>query len=142
VSIGGDLQCSGNTPSPTHTFGPDFVVGNLRGQCAADLGFAPTSAAPNCVASTLNVPNLTVASATDVPASGTTPEYCQVIGAVATNGEGYGPGSAEFRLKLPVIWNNLLLFEGCGGNCGSVTSTSVNPILPSVEASWALHPTS
>jgi hypothetical protein len=39
-----------------------------------------------------------------------------VIGAVAPNGEGYGPGSAEFRLKLSVVWNNHFLFEGCGGN--------------------------
>jgi hypothetical protein len=28
------------------------------------------------------------------------------------------------RLKLPVQWNNHFLF----GNCGSVTSTSVNPV--------------
>jgi Tannase and feruloyl esterase len=38
------------------------------------------------------------------------------------------PGSAEFRLELPPVWNNKFLFEGCGGNCGSVTSTSVNPL--------------
>jgi hypothetical protein len=68
------------------------------------------------------------------------PEHCQVIGAVATTGEcpatgpwatgceTGGPGSAEFRLKLPPVWNNRFLFEGCGGNCGSVTSTSVNPV--------------
>jgi feruloyl esterase len=128
VSVGGNLECHGNTPPPTHTFGPDFVAGTLQGQCAAKLGFAPTKAAPTCVASALNVPNLTVTSATDVPAAGAMPEYCQVIGAVATNGEGYGPGSAEFRLKLPVVWNNHFLFEGCGGNCGSVTATSVNPV--------------
>src|SRR5216683_4162129 len=126
ISVGGNLQCSGNTPPPTHAFGPDFVSGNLQGQCAANLGFAPTRDAPTCVASTLNVPNLTVTSATDIPASGTTPEYCQVIGAVATNGEGYGPSSAQFRLKLPIVWNNHFLFEGCGGNCGSVTTISVN----------------
>jgi feruloyl esterase len=118
----------GNTPPPTHTFGPDFVTGNLQGQCTASLGFAPLKAAPTCVASTLNVPNVTVTSAMDIPATSTTPKYCQIIGAVATNGEGYGPGSAEFRLKLPVVWNNHFLFEGCGGNCGSVTSTSVNPV--------------
>jgi len=88
------LQCQGNTPAPTHTFGPDFVAGNLQGQCAASLGFAPTTAAPACVVSTLNVPNVTVTSATDIPATSTTPEYCQIVGAVATNGEGYGPGSA------------------------------------------------
>jgi hypothetical protein len=128
VSVGGSLQCHGNTPAPTHTFGVDFVAGNLQGQCAANLGFAPTRDAPNCVASTLNVPNLTVTSAMDVPATGTTPEYCQVIGAIATNGEGYGAGSALFRLRLPVVWNNHFLFEGCGSNCGSTTSISVNTV--------------
>ena len=148
VSVGGNLQCGGNTPAPTHNFGPDFVTGTEQGQCAARFGFAPPPTAPSCVASTLNVPNVTVTSATLVPAStvalpaGTfsVPEYCQVIGAVATVGEcpatgpwatgcePGGPGSAEFRLKLPPVWNNRFLFEGCGGNCGSVTSTSVNPV--------------
>jgi tannase/feruloyl esterase len=125
VAVGGDLQCHQNTPAPTHAFGPDWVSGNLQSQCA---GFAPTTAAPTCTTSTFNVPNLTVASAVDVPATNTTPEYCQVIGAVATIGEGYDPGSAQFRLKLPVQWNNHFLFEGCGGNCGSITATSVNAV--------------
>jgi feruloyl esterase len=122
--------------------------GTEQGQCAARFGFAPPTTAPSCVASTLNVPNVTVTSATIVPGSTVTlpagtfsvPEYCQVIGAVATVGEcpttgpwatgceTGGPGSAEFRLKLPPVWNNRFLFEGCGGNCGSVTSTSVNPV--------------
>ncbi len=148
VSVGGNLQCGGNTPVPTHNFGPDFVAGSLQGQCAAKLGFAPPTTAPSCVASTLNVPNVTVTSATMVPASTVTvpagtftvPEYCQVRGAVATTGEcpatgpwatgceTGGPGSAEFRLNLPPVWNHHFLFEGCGGNCGSVTSTSVNPV--------------
>jgi feruloyl esterase len=128
VSVGGGLECHDNTPPPTHAFGPDFVSGNLQGQCAAKLGFAPPKTAPACVASTLNVPNVTVTSAMDIAASGTTPEYCQIIGAVATSGEGYGTGSAQFRLKLPVAWNNHFLFEGCGGNCGSVVSTSVNAV--------------
>src|SRR6516164_5278752 len=69
VSVGGNLQCQGNTPSPTHAFGPDFVVGSLQGQCAAKLGFTPPKVAPACVASTLNVPNVTVTSATDIPAT-------------------------------------------------------------------------
>jgi feruloyl esterase len=57
------------------------------------------------------------------------PHYCEVLGAITTNGEGYGPGSAHFRLKLPVRWNRRFLFEGCGGNCGSITTTSVNPVV-------------
>ena len=86
VSVGGNLQCAGNTPAPTHNFGPDFVTGSIQGQCAAHLGFAPPTTAPSCVASTLNVPNVTVTSATVVPASTLTlpagtfnvPEHCQV----------------------------------------------------------------
>jgi hypothetical protein len=153
VSVGGNLQCVGNSPSPTHTFGPDFVAGNLQAQCAANLGFAPTTAAPTCVASTLNVPNVTVTSAALVKASTATvaggtfivPEYCQVIGVVATSGECPAtgpfaapsgpnligcntPGSPEFRLKLPLVWNHHFVFEGCGGSCGSITSTSVNTL--------------
>jgi hypothetical protein len=85
ISVGGNLQCGGNTPTPTHNFGPDFVAGSMQGQCTAQLGFAPPTTAPSCVASTLNVPNVTVTSATMVPASTVTlpagtfsvPEHCQ-----------------------------------------------------------------
>jgi hypothetical protein len=61
---------------PTHAFGPDFVSGELQGQCAASLGFAPPTTAPSCIASTLNVPNLTIASATHFAATPTFPEVC------------------------------------------------------------------
>jgi hypothetical protein len=128
ISVGGSLICQSNAPTPAHAFGPDFVKGSLSGQCAATLGFAPAGAAPPCVAATLNVPNLTVTSAGVVAATATAPQYCQIIGAVATNGEGYGPGSALFRLQLPVQWNGHFLFVGCGGNCGSITATSLNPV--------------
>ena len=153
VSVAGTLQCRGNTPPPTHSFGSNFVSGSLQDQCAANLGFAPPTAPPTCVASTLNIPNVTVASATMVapttitlPAGTfTVPAYCQVMGAVATSGDcpttgpfaapsgpnliGCStPGSAKFRIKLPPAWNSHFLFEGCGGNCGSINSTSVNPL--------------
>jgi hypothetical protein len=123
VSVGGNLRCQGNTPMPTHAFGPDFVSGDLQGQCAASLGFAPPTTAPSCIASTLNVPNLTVASATHLAAQPTFPELCVVTGAVATSGEGYGPGSAQFEAILPVHWNGRFLFFGCGGNCGTLSFT-------------------
>ena len=137
TSIDGILQCQGNSAAPTHNFGPDFVSGALQGQCANSLGFAASTVPPpTCAVSALNVPNVAVTSATVINPSTVTvpagtfsvPEYCQVIGTVATSGEGYGPGSAEFRLKLPLVWNNHFLFEGCGGTCGSITSTSVNPL--------------
>jgi feruloyl esterase len=76
---------------------------------------APAAAAlPNCTASSLGIANLTVSSAVDVP--------------VATNGEGAGPGSAAFVLKLPALWNDRFLFLGCGGNCGSLTNISANGV--------------
>jgi hypothetical protein len=55
---------------------------------------APASAAQaNCTVaalSALHIHNITITSATDVPASGSNPEYCDVHGAVATGGEGFG----------------------------------------------------
>jgi feruloyl esterase len=128
VAVRGNLQCQQNIPALTHTFGPNWVSGKLEGQCSGSLGFAAKAAAPKCANSTFNVPNLTVASAVDVAATVTMPEYCRAMGVVTTNGEGYGQGSAQLRLKLPVRWNGRFLFEGCGGNCGSVTATSVNPV--------------
>jgi len=134
VSVGGNLRCQGNTPMPTHAFGPDFVSGDLQGQCAASLGFALPTTAPSCIASTLNVPNLTVASATDVPATPTFPEVCTVTGAVATSGEGYGPGSAQFEAVLPVHWNGRFLFFGCGGNCGTLSHAVSTNMVDGPEA--------
>ena len=53
---------------------------------------------------------------------------CPTTGPWATGCETGGPGSAEFRIELPPVWNHHFMFEGCGGNCGSVTSTSVNTL--------------
>jgi hypothetical protein len=36
VSVGGSLQCGGNTAAPTHNFGPDFVTGTLQGPWRAE----------------------------------------------------------------------------------------------------------
>jgi len=98
---------------------------------AALVPLKATAALAGCTAAAvtgLNVPRVTVSSVTDVAASGPTPEYCSVAGAVATHGEGAGPGSAQFILKLPASWNGKFLFLGCGGNCGSVTSVSVESV--------------
>jgi feruloyl esterase len=93
----------------------------------------PTSRAsaslPYCSAPILSgflIENVTIVSATDVPAHAQQPEYCLVQGTVATNGEGAGPGSAEFVVKLPDHWANRFVFFGCGGNCGSVKPVSAN----------------
>jgi Tannase and feruloyl esterase len=83
----------------------------------------------NCYAPTMaafRVASMSITSATDVPANARQPEYCLVLGTVATNGEGAGPGSAEFIMKLPDYWTNHFVFFGCGGNCGSVKTVSAN----------------
>lgn len=58
---------------------------------------------------------LTIATVTDVAASGSTPEYCDVVGYVATNGEGAGVGSAGLEVGFPASWNGKYLFFGNGG---------------------------
>jgi feruloyl esterase len=78
---------------------------------------------PGCTLAALaafNIPNMTIRSATDVAASGLDPQYCDVIGSVATDGEGAGPGEATFRAKLPLNWNNKYLASGPGGVGGSL----------------------
>jgi feruloyl esterase len=74
----------------------------------------------------LSVPNMTIASATVMPAAAPNPEYCDVKGSVATSGEGTEPGSANFEVTLPVNWNQKFIFNGVGGLAGSLTS-SANP---------------
>src|SRR2546425_1530203 len=88
---------------------------------------------PNCAAAVLtafNVPDVTITSAIEVPASGADPEYCDVIGSVATHGEGADAGEARFHAKLPAAWNRisgdrprrsqwqLLSIHECPGCCG------------------------
>jgi feruloyl esterase len=73
--------------------------------------------------SAFNIPNVTIRSATEVAASGLDPAYCDVIGSVATDGEGAGPGEATFRAKLPANWNHKYLASGPGGQAGSLDPT-------------------
>jgi hypothetical protein len=91
-------------------------------------GVEPAYAAvPSCSAPTLNgfhVANVTINSALDVAATTPNPEYCQIVGAVATNGEGAPAGSAMFLLRIPVAWNHRFVFMGCGGSCGSIGTVS------------------
>ena len=55
----------------------------------------------------LGVPSTTIASASLVPASGTLPEYCNVLGHVDTE--------IDFNLRLPTQWNGKFYFGGLGG---------------------------
>jgi len=55
----------------------------------------------------LGVPSTTITSASLVPASGTLPEYCNVLGHVDTE--------IDFNLRLPTQWNGKFYFGGLGG---------------------------
>ena len=56
-------------------------------------------------------------TATDVAASGTNPEYCDVKGMIAPQ--------THFEMKLPVkTWQGRYLQNGCGGYCGAVSAQS------------------
>jgi feruloyl esterase len=93
------------------------------------IAVAPASAT-DCKAaalSALRVPNMTITSATDVPAAAPNPQYCDVNGSVATSGEGAGPNSAGFEAMLPANWNGKFIFNGVGGLAGSLNS-SANPV--------------
>ncbi len=64
-----------------------------------------------------------IASVTDVAATSTNPEYCDVQGMIAPQ--------THFDLKLPVsTWQGRYLQNGCGGYCGTVTSQT----FPSCDA--------
>lgn len=74
--------------------------------CGA-IAAVPASATDCKVAalSTLGVSNMTITSATDVPAAAPNPQYCDVKGSVATSGDGAGPNSAGFEAMCPANWN-------------------------------------
>src|SRR5450755_3343659 len=88
--------------------------------CAACLLAAPSPATDvaKCsvdALSALQVPKMTVASATDVPAAGQIPAFCDVKGSVETEGN-----SAGFEIRLPANWNGKFVFFGVGGLAGNM----------------------
>src|SRR5712691_11422853 len=75
-------------------------------------------AVPQCTVaglSSLGSRDMTIVSATEVPAAPPNPSYCDVRGSVTTSGNGAADGSAGFEIKLPANWNHKFLFLGVGG---------------------------
>jgi feruloyl esterase len=101
----------------------------LSGLIAASSAVAALS---NCTASAvaaLGVPDMSIATVSDVPAAGANPEYCDVKGSVATRGHGVPAGSANFEVQLPANWNGKFLFWGVGGLAGSTYADfAANPV--------------
>ena len=120
-----EMKHSGGTHMKFHAFA--LRVGFAALFCAAFTNIPVLAADCSTSAlSALGVPNMTIASATVVPAAAPNPEYCDVKGSVATSGEGAEPGSANFEVMLPANWNQKFIFHGVGGLAGSLTS-SANP---------------
>jgi feruloyl esterase len=81
----------------------------------------------------LAVPGVSITSASPVAATSTAPAYCDVLGSVATDGEGAGPNVADFDVKLPDAWNHKFMFMGVGGLAGSL-----NPSINAVDRGLSL----
>ncbi len=65
---------------------------------------------------------MTITSATDVAATASAPEYCHVLGSVASpSGNPNGDG---FALDLPASWSGRFLMSGGGGFAGSVAGAN------------------
>ncbi len=106
---------------------PLLGIGMLVGGA---LSSSAAIAATDCTAAALtalSVPNMTVAGASAVAASGGTPAFCRVTGSVMTNGEGAGPNQAGFQIDLPGFWNGKFLFLGGGGLDGTVVLADGTP---------------
>src|SRR6202790_4239857 len=103
-----------------------ILLAGLAAMLCGAVAAAPASAMDCKVAAlaALGVPNMTIASATDVAAAAPQPQYCDVKGSVATSGEGAGPNSAGFEAALPANWNGKFIFKGVRGLAGNVTSSA------------------
>jgi hypothetical protein len=133
VSVGGNLNCQGNSPAVTHSHGPSWVDGQSQGQCA---GFSTTTtsiATPvtptpcanlaTLPASGFPVPNTVITTAQDVPAGAAgpgLPEFCFVSGVVNQHISPVDQCQYEiaFDLDLPVNWNGRFFFQGGSGTEG------------------------
>jgi Tannase and feruloyl esterase len=138
VSIAGNLNCVNNSPAPTHTHGPSWVVGNAQNQCA---GFSTTTtsiATPvtpkpcnmltGLPGSDFPVPNAAITSAVDTPAGSGLPARCIVTGTVnphtspADNCH-YVIGF-QVQLPVPAAWNGRFMFQGGGGTEGNTPNAT------------------
>jgi hypothetical protein len=135
VSIGGNLNCQGNSPLVTHSHGPSWVDGQSQGQCA---GFSTTTTSigtpvtptpcANLVtlpASGFPVPNTVIDVARVVPAGAAgpgLPEFCFVQGHVNQHISPVDQCQYEiaFDMDLPVNWNGRFFFQGGSGTEGIV----------------------
>lgn len=98
------------------------ACGALMGTLAAASPAAAqaTACSPGAI-SALDVPGVTIVSATNVAATAPDPAYCAVTGTLNTSGYHAPPGSAGFEVRLlpAASWNGKFLFFGVGGLGGA-----------------------
>lgn len=88
-----------------------------------------TLACTDITTAKLNIPNLQVASAVEVAASGVLPAHCKVTGALnartGVDGKPYAIGF-ELRTPLAAAWNGKFFFQGGGGTNGFIVPATGN----------------
>ncbi|HEX5687720.1 MAG TPA: tannase/feruloyl esterase family alpha/beta hydrolase [Ideonella sp.] len=88
-----------------------------------------TLACTDTTTAKLNIPNLQVASAVEVAASGVLPAHCKVTGALnartGIDGKQYAIGF-ELRTPLAAAWNGKFFFQGGGGTNGFIVPATGN----------------
>jgi hypothetical protein len=139
VSVGGNLNCQGNSPTVTQSHGPSWVDGHSQGQCAGfsttttSIGtpVAPTPCASlkTLPASGFPVPNTRITAAGDVPAGKAfpgSPEFCGVLGVINQHVSPVDQCQYEiaFHVVLPVNWNGRFFFQGGGSTEGVIPNPS------------------
>jgi feruloyl esterase len=81
------------------------------------LGLSQAFATTPCVGLvSLSIPNTTITSATMVPATGSTPAYCNVLATAAPQ--------TDIQVQLPTNWKNRYLHLGGAGFDGTIPTTA------------------
>lgn len=127
-------------PAPLSPARPLRIAAPIRSAasvlCAlATAALTPAATATECSVPSLQgleIPGVTIASATTVAADPPRQAYCDVRGSVVTDGEGAGPGSAGFTLMLPADWNGKYMFGGGRGTGGMLASSANAPDIEQV----------
>jgi len=124
---------------------PVFVRGAHESDRSPGVSVAPQSASACAELLTLSLPDTLITSAKVIPAKGSVPEYCQVLGGLET--------VILFEVALPTTaWNGNFYYAGGGGYNGSipdltegiargyaVTGTDTGHRGFHWDASWALN---
>jgi hypothetical protein len=141
VSVGGNLDCQGNSPVVTHSHGPSWVDGQSQGQCAGfsttttsiDTPVTPTPCAnlATLPPSGFPVPNTVIISAVDTPAANGLPQFCLVSGYVNRHLSPVDQCQYEdtFEVAMPANWNGRFWFQGGGGTEGTVPAPTGFPTI-------------